>query len=296
MGERSYTEAGEFVVPIDIYRRRDVVRSFRKFKDCVDDVSRATYGTWHNAFRHLMNHCERDSIMRVVIDPLRLEMAEEAFAWFNEAQPGHLFMTPDDDEQRLAMLYQIMLLIHHYKADLLDVARTIDSDTGSDDDRRIVDDEIIRQFSRKVSYRLDDIITDTEGDEQVESDALMVFHYHGTVNSIVAGPGSIIATEGSIVSRSTATSTSDTELGGALAEALKSHIDEIADDLRGAATDSISLLVRAIDDKTIPRSQVDTAARTAVASSEGMAKSLREISIGAAGNLVASAIQGALGG
>src|SRR5688572_19743793 len=95
------------------FTRREVHRSFRKFRDIASDLIRARYQTWSANLRRLIDHCETDRVMRVVTDPLRNNPNVDVDRWYQdflESSGGMVgsekFRLPADDDEQTSLFYQ----------------------------------------------------------------------------------------------------------------------------------------------------------------------------------------------
>ena len=118
---------------------------------------------------------------------------------------------------------------------------------------------------------------------------IMNENYHGDVQKIEGVYGSNLATGQARISSSHATYTNTADAGTALL-ALKQHIQEVSEADRTKVEEAITLLIVAIQDNTIPKSRIVAAAEIVAAASDRMKQTLRELSIGVSGSLVASGV------
>ena len=72
------------------FSMREVTRSFRKFRDLVNDLRVAPYQIWGDRLSHLVDHCENDPVMRVVTESLRAPTRTvNAQTWYDESLKTH---------------------------------------------------------------------------------------------------------------------------------------------------------------------------------------------------------------
>ena len=258
----------------DSFSRRQVERSFRKFEDIVNDLFNAKFQTWDNTFTHLITHCEEDSVMKLVTEPLRSNCNIDAEKWYNNAMnsvrsmvgSGH-YELPYDDNERTALLYQFFLLLLNNKVDFTGFCLGQYGTTGYQDSVHYFNQELILKFTREVSYRLDEIRDDLGDQQNVPREAMIVFHQHGhTMNFHGNIQGSNVAGGGSSISQSSAAYTNNSDLANAL-KALKPLIHEVGQKQQDAVTAALEVLVEATMDQNVDNNAIRTAAETIVAKS-----------------------------
>ena len=202
------------------FSRRQVERSFRKFNDTVNDLFQANFQTWNNTFTHLITHCEQDSVIKLVTEPLRSNRAVDAEKWYTDALSSMTSMVgsgyyelPFDNDDRTALLYQFFLLLDNNKVNLKQFCLAVYGTSDYQDAVHHFNQELVLKFTREVSYRLDEILADLGNRQDVPRDAMFVFHHHGhTMNFHGNIQGSNVAAGGSSISDSTATYTNNAEL------------------------------------------------------------------------------------
>jgi AbiTii len=124
---------------------------------------------------------------------------------------------------------------------------------------------------------------------QIFEKVIMNENYHGDVQKFQDVYGSNIAIGQARISSSHASYTTTADATTAF-EALKTHMDEVAEAERETVKQAISLLIAAIEDSNIPKSRVVGAAETIAKASDRMKRGLRDLSIGVTGSLAASGI------
>ena len=150
--------------------------------------------------------------------------------------------------------------------------------------------ELVKKFTREVSYRLDDVREDIGDKEEIPREAMMVFHHHDYSMNIQGDiQGSNVAAGGSTISDSTAAYTNHEELATAL-KSLKSLINEVSEGQRASVESALQLLVKATQDPSISTKQVAEATRTILASSPTMGEKLKGIAGKVGLSLVSSSI------
>jgi len=159
-------------VPPDKFPRREVQRSFRKFDDLVGDLLSAKFQTWGDAMSRLLAHCETDPVMQVVTSPLKGDSRVDAQKWWNEAvdSVGGMvgsgrYSLPIDDDERMALLYQVLLLVDGGAADLAQFSNSVYGVSRFQDMVDTFNHELVHKFTREVSYRLNEVVEDI-GDQQ----------------------------------------------------------------------------------------------------------------------------------
>ena len=279
------------------YSRRQVERSFRKFNDTVNDLFQAKFQTWGNTFTHLITHCEQDSIMKVVTEPLRQNRAVDAEKWYTDVMSsvrgvvgtGH-YELPYDDDDRTALLYQFFLLLENNKVDFNMFCMCVYGTTKYQESVYHFNQELVLKFTREVSYRLNEILQDLGDRQDVPREAMVVFHHHDhTMNIHGNVQGSNIAVGGSSISDATATFTTNADLADAL-KALKPLIQQVVENQREAVENALGVLVQASTDQSIALDTVKNAATVVATSSPTLGARLTDIAKKLGLSLTGSAI------
>jgi len=280
------------------FTRREVERSFRKFKDVVNDLFRARFQTWGNAFTHLITHCENDPVMQVVTGPLKVNKNVDAEKWYADALrsvggmvgSGH-YELPYDDEDQTALLYQLFLMLEDNKINFPSFCVGMYGTTRYQDSVDVFNRELVQKFTRELSYRLDEIMVDIGDQQEIPREAMVVFHHHDYSMNIHGNiQGSNIAASGSTISDSSATYTNHEELAAAL-QALAPIVQEVSESERAAVDKALQLLVQAAaHDSTISSEQVAEATKTLSTNSPTMAERLKGIAGKIGLSLVSSSI------
>jgi|SRR5271157_3844208 len=107
-------------------------------------------------------------------------------------------------------------------------------------------------------------------------DRCIMTNYQGPVQNIQGNKGSNIATDSAKISCSSATYQGSASLASSLAD-LKRDIDDVGKDQRQHVLDAINLLVRAIDDHTLPKSHLVGAIETVAGKSPRMMDRLKSL-------------------
>ena len=221
------------------YTKRQVDRSFRKFNDLVEDLFSSPWQLWGDRLSHLMNHCEQDSVMRVVTEPLRTNKNVDVSSWYEEASKTNTGMTgsayyelPINDDDKTSLLYQFMLLASLNRIDVTDFGESF---FGAESPQEAVgqfNDQIVRLCTCEVCYRLDEIREDTAGQTEIQTEALVVFHHHdNSVNIRGNIKGSNVAIGASTVSDSSAEYKNNEDVATVL-KALKPLIKDVVESQR----------------------------------------------------------------
>lgn len=208
----------------DKFPRSEVQRSFRKFTDLVNDVLSSKYQTWDDALTHLLAHCESDAVMQVVMTPLKTDSRIDANKWWQDAiasvrgmvGSGH-YSLPIEDDERMALIYQVLLLVNSGSADLHGFCISV---YGVSNYQGMVDtfnQEIVRKFAREVSYRLNEVAESLGDQQEISRDSIVVFHHHDYSTTIAGGiQGSNVAIGSASVSHSSASVGTPEELASAI--------------------------------------------------------------------------------
>ena len=167
------------------FKKRDVERSFRKFRDIVNDLFSAKFQQWGDMFTHLIVHCETDPVMKVITGPLRYDPRVEAKKWWDDALASvqgmigsGRYTLPTDDDERTALLYQVFLGIENEKWDFQRFSMAVYGHTKYQDEVETFNRELVLKFTREMSYRLDEIVAENEGAEEIAREAMVVFHHY----------------------------------------------------------------------------------------------------------------------
>jgi hypothetical protein len=270
------------------FTRREVERAFRKFRDLLTDLMQARFQTWGDTFTHLIAHCEKNPVMRVVTEPLRANKNVDANRWYLDTLASVLGMVgsgryslPVDDDDRTALLYQLFLKVEYENINISEFCMSVYGTTNYQEMVSVFNEELVTKFAREMTYRLDEVLTDLGTSQEVPREAMLVFHFHDHSqqdNSMhITGPiqGSNVAVGGSSISNSSATYTTNAELAEAL-KGLKPLIREVTESQRDAVAVALDVLVEATQ-KAIPVAQVAQATDTLAKSSPSFTDRLKDI-------------------
>ena len=284
---------------------KEVVNSFRRFNDLSNDVRNASFQTWGECLLQLIVFCREDGVMRVVTEPLRTNPNVNFARWWQDFNSSgrvgigtKQYELPTDNDDRISLLYQFFVSIVEHKINAFGFALQVFGKTKHQEKVNMLNSEIVEKFTREVAYRLKEVEKELGEREEVESSALTVFHYHGpvqtyhgAVQNIEGGIHGGIAAQNSTVTGNVITY-NDKETFAAAVKALGEELTDVLDDHREAVSDAFALLVKAIQENTVPKtSQMATAIETIGEGSPGIFKSLKTIVEGAATSLVAEALK-----
>lgn len=136
-------------------------------------------------FTHLIAHCETDPVMKVVTEPLKHDPRVDAKKWWDAAVVSGRSMVgsgqyilPTDDGERTALLYQVFLGVENDNWNIMRFSMSVYGHTKYQDMIDTFNHELVLKFTREMSYRLDEIVADNEGAEEIAQEAMIVFHHH----------------------------------------------------------------------------------------------------------------------
>ena len=86
--------------------------------------------------------------------------------------------SPKDDNDKTSLLYQFLLMIDNNTADPMHFGMAFFGASHYQESASAVNDHIVELFAREVGYRLDEILEDIAGQDEVSSEALVAFHHH----------------------------------------------------------------------------------------------------------------------
>lgn len=264
-----------------MFPRRQVERSFQKFNDTVQDLFRAPFQAWDDTLARLMTHCEQDPVMKLVTDPLKSSQDFDAKEWFEEASNSAegtigtgTYKLPSDDEQRTALIYQVLLLVQNGLS-INDFCIEVFGVKKYQDMVSVFNQELVLKFTREVSYRLQEILQDIGDEAQVPESLLYVFNLSHSV--VVQGnvQGANIANSGSTVSGSTATFESAKEFADSLS-LLADLLNTVKTELREEVSNAIEVLKASLLGSQISEDEVKQAAVVIASSSPQMKAKIKE--------------------
>lgn len=281
----------------DNFSRREVDRSFRKFRDIVNDLMSAKFQTWSDCFTRLITHCENDPVMQVVTEPLRTDPRVDADKWWNDAVASVRGMVgsgnyslPADDDERTALLYQVFLKLETENIDISNFCMAVYGHSKYQDMVNSFNRELVHKFTREVSYRLDEIATDTAGQQQIAREAMVVFHHHDYSTNISGTvQGSNIATGNAQITNSTAQFNTPADVAAEL-RALKSLASEFTKANQATIQQSLEFLAAAAEAGDGDPEAVAEQAKTICEISPTITKRLKGLLSGITSSLAGSAI------
>jgi hypothetical protein len=281
----------------EYFSRREVERSFRKFRDIVNDLVSAKFQTWDDMFSHMITHCDTDPVMRVVIAPLLANKNVNADKWYADcmASVGSMVGTahyelPYDDEDRTALLYQFFRKIKTERIEIGDFCINAYGATKYQEMVDVFNRELVVKFAREVTYRLDEIMEDIGDQREVSKEAITVFHYHDhsvTVHGNIQG--GYVTGSGATISGASASYGTDGELSVVLNE-MRSLVSEVAANQKEAVEQAIDLMLRSINDQSVSSSEIAAAASIIVKASPTLGQRLKDITGRIGVSLTGSAI------
>jgi len=92
--------------------------TIRRFGNCSSDLLSSTSATFENAVNAFVHLCETDEVMSGICKPLKENKKVDVAKWYRELPQTGKFVTPIEEDDRLAFLYQLMLAIHAKNVDL----------------------------------------------------------------------------------------------------------------------------------------------------------------------------------
>lgn len=291
----------------DKFPRREVHRSFRKFDDLVNDVMSSKFQTWGDAMTRLVTHCESDPVMQVVTTPLKTDPRVDARKWWNDAIASVRGMVgsgrytlPADDDERTALLYQVLLLLVNENVDFTKFCISVYGHTNYQDMVDTFNREIVYKFTREVSYRLNEVSEDTAEQSEISRDAIVVFHHHDYSTNITGNiHGSNVATGKAQISQSSATFNSPSDVAAEL-RALKSLAAEFSKTNRATIESALELLASRAETGDGDTDEIVENARTVVELSptirSRMLGLLSGVGTSMAGSAIIEGIKLAIGG
>lgn len=272
---------------------RQVERSIRKFKNLANDVLSARYSTWDDNFNGFLHHCETDTVMQVITEPLKNNPHVDLESWYGNFQRSggmigsKRYSLPVDEDDRLALLYQLLLAIRGGKIRFIDFALGAFGTTHHQDMVNAFNREVLSKFVRDVSDRLEDI--HVEEGKQVQRENLQVFStyiasVHGS--NVIGGSaqGSILAAGNATISDSSASFTSQEELVERVKD-LRSYLEEVSEEKRGEVAEAIDVLVKSAEGGEVSRAELAQSVDTVSGGSSSMKEHLIAIGVGAASEL-----------
>ncbi len=232
-----------------------------------------------------MEHCEKNPVMQVVTEPLKKNSRVNGLKWYqgfiqDHVTTGRTYCLPTDDEDCTALLYQFFCEVE-YNQEQIDFIRFCHYAFGEDEyDRQVykVNKELISKLTREIAYRLDEAHQDMGEAQEVDREAVTVFHYHDNKTTIQGGVyGGMVATGGSTVSESSAVYNDPAQFVQAI-ESLRGSLQEVSEGQRETVCKAIDALAQAARLGNIPVAQVVKDVGMVVSASSGMKGLLRDSS------------------
>lgn len=281
----------------DTFTRRNVERSFRKFHDIVDDLMAATSQTWGDTFRRLVVHCETDTVMQVITEPLRTDPRVDADKWWNDAinsvrgtAGSGQYTLPTDDDERTALLYQVFLKLEHEDINIHTFCLPVYGVRKRQDVADFFNRDLVSKFTREVSYRLDEITADTADQQEIAREAMVVFHHYDYSTHITGNVrGSNIATGSAQITNSTAQFNTPADVAAEL-RALTSLASEYSKTNQATITQALDFLADAAESENADIDEIAEKAQTIAEISPTISSRLKGLVSGASASLIGSAI------
>lgn len=178
-----------------IYDHKKIERSFRRFRDRSKDLLNSNSKTFSNNLNIFIDFCENDEIMHVISTQLKSNKNVDINRWYNDFQKtggsfigSKAYVLPTNEEDRISLLYQLLLKIHSNEIDFHRFCLDAYGETNFNEMVWAFDDAISRPLIRDLGYRLDEIIETTNSDLEVPGEKLVIIHTgDGSVNTIALG-------------------------------------------------------------------------------------------------------------
>ena len=279
------------------FSRREVERSFRKFRDIVNDLFSAKFQQWGDMFTHLMSHCETDPVMMVVTEPLKSDPRVDAKKWWDDAVASVSGMVgsggyslPTDDQERTALLYQVFLGVEHENFSIQRFNQSVYGHSKYQDMVNTFNHELVLKFTREVSYRLDEIATDNDGADTIPREAMIVFHHHDNSTNISGTvQGSNIATGSAQIKNATAQFNTPSDVAAEI-NAIKSLATEFSKTNQKTLVTALDFLASAAESNDAPVTEIAEAARTVSELSPSIRDRLNSVFVGTGTSMAGSVI------
>lgn len=279
------------------FTRREVERSFRKFRDIVSDLFSAQFQQWGDMFTHLITHCETDAVMKVITEPLKNDPRIDAQQWFSEAISSVRGMVgsgsytlPTDDEERTALLYQVFLGVEHDNFSISQFNQSVFGHSRYQDMVDTFNQELVLKFTREIEYRLEEIMTDNQGSDTFSREAMIVFHHHDNSTTISGTvQGSNIATGNAQITDSPVQFNTASDIAAEI-NALKSLASEFSKANQKTLATALDYLASSVDDDDASPAEIAEAVQTASEISPTIRSRLNGILTGAGTSMLGSAI------
>lgn len=153
------------------YDHKKIERSFRRFRDYSEDILNSNSKTFPNNLNIFITFCETDEIMRIISAQLKSNKNVDINRWYGDFQKtgGSLigskkYVLPTNEENRISLLYQLLLKIHSDEIDFQKFCIDAYGKTNFNEMVWAFNDAISRPLIRDLGYRLDEIIETTNSD------------------------------------------------------------------------------------------------------------------------------------
>jgi hypothetical protein len=176
-----------------IYDHKKIERSFRRFGDYSKDLLNSNFKTFPINLNIFIDFCENDEIMRIISAQLKSNENVDVNKWYSNFQKtgGSItgskeYVLPIDEEDRISLLYQLLLKINSKELDFQGFCLGAYGKTNVTEMVRAFNDAISRLFVRDLSYRLDEIIETTNSDLEVPIEKLVFIQTGSWSNNAIA--------------------------------------------------------------------------------------------------------------
>jgi len=141
------------------FKKREVERSFQKFRDNVTYVFNSDIYTFTTFFNNLIFFCETDEVMRVITSQLKqIDISYDD--WFNQLpQPyGRPELDlPTNETERTALIYKICIKIQKKEIDRFNFCLTLNNSLSPNGTISFFNLNLLTPFIDSVGYKIDDI-------------------------------------------------------------------------------------------------------------------------------------------
>jgi hypothetical protein len=171
-------------------RIQDCIRRFQNYSD---DLLDSTGPTFDNSLNAFVTFCETDEVMMSVCKPLKENTKVDIVKWNQELPKVGKFVTPTDENDRLAFLYQLLVNVHNGKVNLHYLGTVIFNAISTNATVSNLNNAVSRPLIRGLKQKLDDLQTEQFGGVAVSTDTPFTVPAEATITGVSAylgtGPG-----------------------------------------------------------------------------------------------------------
>ena len=156
--------------------KREFEKALRRFRDYAGDVSNSNYKTFDAYFNLFIKLCENDPALKVITMQLKNNIKVDLMEWVKETRNERVLILDDDEENRLALMYQFFLGLQQGKIGFAEFGLLVFGESNYDSMIYCFNNQIFDKFVREMEYRLSELEDSLSDKNEIENKDLIIFN------------------------------------------------------------------------------------------------------------------------